>query len=288
MPALLAELSSADIDILGFHVFAGSQNLRAEIIAEAQRRTVDLVLELAEHLPTPVPLPQPRRRVRHPVLRPGRTARPGAWWPTTSTTLVDGRARRAAARGQAGDRARPLHRRRVRGLRDRGRRPQGLPRPDLSRRRRRHAPPARRLRQLRPGHPAQLPGRRRHPASTSRSSTPPRSSAACARRSTCSATRSSSRRPTSATSSCSSRPARTASPPAPPPSSGTRLRPRSSSSPPRHERNHHDHRYRHPERGQVRARHDAGDRGPRRVASTPRPSCSAASPNSTRSPCSSW
>ena len=40
--------------MLGFHVFAGSQNLNAEIIAEAQRRTVDLVADLAEHLPTPV------------------------------------------------------------------------------------------------------------------------------------------------------------------------------------------------------------------------------------------
>lgn len=53
VPALLAELSTADIDITGFHIFAGSQNLRAEIIAEAQRKTVDLVLELAEHLPAP-------------------------------------------------------------------------------------------------------------------------------------------------------------------------------------------------------------------------------------------
>jgi diaminopimelate decarboxylase len=35
-------------------VFAGSQNLNAAIIAESQRRTVDLVSELAEHLPTPV------------------------------------------------------------------------------------------------------------------------------------------------------------------------------------------------------------------------------------------
>ncbi len=53
VPGLLAELTAADIDITGFHIFAGSQNLRAEIIAEAQRKTVDLVLELAEHLPTP-------------------------------------------------------------------------------------------------------------------------------------------------------------------------------------------------------------------------------------------
>lgn len=53
VPVLLAELRSTDLDITGFHVFAGSQNLRAEIIAEAQRKTVDLVLQLAEHLPSP-------------------------------------------------------------------------------------------------------------------------------------------------------------------------------------------------------------------------------------------
>lgn len=54
VPDLVAELVGADVDLLGFHVFAGSQNLRAEIIAEAQRRTVDLVVGLADLLPTPV------------------------------------------------------------------------------------------------------------------------------------------------------------------------------------------------------------------------------------------
>ncbi len=54
VPDLLAELGSADVDVEGFHIFAGSQNLRAEIICEAQTRTVDLVLSLAEACPTPV------------------------------------------------------------------------------------------------------------------------------------------------------------------------------------------------------------------------------------------
>lgn len=54
VPALLKELAGAEVDILGFHVFAGSQNLRAEILAEAQRNTVDLVLRLAEAAPSPV------------------------------------------------------------------------------------------------------------------------------------------------------------------------------------------------------------------------------------------
>lgn len=54
VPALLKELVDAEVDILGFHVFAGSQNLRAEILVEAQRNTVDLVLRLAEATSSPV------------------------------------------------------------------------------------------------------------------------------------------------------------------------------------------------------------------------------------------
>jgi diaminopimelate decarboxylase len=54
VPALLDDLATAGVDILGFHVFAGSQNLQAEILCEAQRRTVDLVLHLAQHCRRPV------------------------------------------------------------------------------------------------------------------------------------------------------------------------------------------------------------------------------------------
>lgn len=54
VPAVLQEYATAGANVLGFHVFAGSQNLNAAIIAEAQRRTVDLVSTLAEYLPTPV------------------------------------------------------------------------------------------------------------------------------------------------------------------------------------------------------------------------------------------
>jgi len=54
VPALLKELADAEVDVLGFHVFAGSQNLRADILTEAQRKTVDLVLQLAEDVPSPV------------------------------------------------------------------------------------------------------------------------------------------------------------------------------------------------------------------------------------------
>jgi diaminopimelate decarboxylase len=54
VPAVLAEVGAAGLDFQGFHIFAGSQNLRAESLCEAQRATVDLVLQLAEAAPGPV------------------------------------------------------------------------------------------------------------------------------------------------------------------------------------------------------------------------------------------
>jgi diaminopimelate decarboxylase len=54
VPALLKELSTAEMDVVGFHVFAGSQNLHADVLAEAQRMTIDLVLRLAETMPSPL------------------------------------------------------------------------------------------------------------------------------------------------------------------------------------------------------------------------------------------
>jgi diaminopimelate decarboxylase len=54
VPALLKELAGTELEVLGFHVFAGSQNLRADVICQAQRRTVDLILRLAGDAPDPV------------------------------------------------------------------------------------------------------------------------------------------------------------------------------------------------------------------------------------------
>ncbi|HWK27767.1 MAG TPA: hypothetical protein VNS09_14465, partial [Solirubrobacter sp.] len=54
VPALLRELARADIDFQGFHIFGGSQNLNAEVLCEAQRRTVDLALRLAADAPAPI------------------------------------------------------------------------------------------------------------------------------------------------------------------------------------------------------------------------------------------
>jgi diaminopimelate decarboxylase len=54
VPEFLAGLAAADVEFLGFHVFAGSQNLNAEILCEAQRKTVELILSLAQAAPAPV------------------------------------------------------------------------------------------------------------------------------------------------------------------------------------------------------------------------------------------
>lgn len=51
VPSLLTDLVAADVEFLGFHVFAGSQNLRADVLCEAQRKTVDLILTLADKAP---------------------------------------------------------------------------------------------------------------------------------------------------------------------------------------------------------------------------------------------
>jgi diaminopimelate decarboxylase len=54
VPALLTRLAAMDLDVLGFHVFAGSQNLYADILAEAHCRTADLAVRLASAAPQPV------------------------------------------------------------------------------------------------------------------------------------------------------------------------------------------------------------------------------------------
>jgi diaminopimelate decarboxylase len=54
VPTLLGRLAELDVEFLGFHIFAGSQNLNAEILCEAQRKTVELALALADLAPAPV------------------------------------------------------------------------------------------------------------------------------------------------------------------------------------------------------------------------------------------
>jgi diaminopimelate decarboxylase len=54
VPELLERFPVADVDFVGFHIFSGSQNLSASAIVEAQNKTLDLALQLAEAAPTPV------------------------------------------------------------------------------------------------------------------------------------------------------------------------------------------------------------------------------------------
>ena len=54
VPALLQHIGQLGLNFEGFHLYAGSQNLRAEAIVEAQRKSFALSLQLAAHAPTPV------------------------------------------------------------------------------------------------------------------------------------------------------------------------------------------------------------------------------------------
>lgn len=54
VPSLLQELAAADLELLGFHVFAGSQNLHADILCEALSSNVALMLRLAGDCKWPV------------------------------------------------------------------------------------------------------------------------------------------------------------------------------------------------------------------------------------------
>ncbi len=127
VPALLARLAEFDVEFLGFHIFAGSQNLNAEILCEAQRKTVELALALADSAPAPVRylnlgggfgIPYFDRDDPLDLGAVGENLAAAARRPDPAQPA--GRARR--------DRARPLHRRRVRVLRDPRGRPQGVAR----------------------------------------------------------------------------------------------------------------------------------------------------------------
>jgi diaminopimelate decarboxylase len=54
MPELMALIRSAGVQFEGFHLFAGSQNLKAESSCEAQRKSYELALRLADLAPSPV------------------------------------------------------------------------------------------------------------------------------------------------------------------------------------------------------------------------------------------
>ncbi len=54
VPRLLGEIAAAGLAFEGFQLFAGSQNLRADAICEAQQKSYELALRLAQDAPLPV------------------------------------------------------------------------------------------------------------------------------------------------------------------------------------------------------------------------------------------
>lgn len=54
VPALLSRIGELGLHFRGFHIFAGSQNLRAEALVEAQSHTFELAIRLAQAAPDPV------------------------------------------------------------------------------------------------------------------------------------------------------------------------------------------------------------------------------------------
>ncbi len=181
------EIGALGLEFEGFHIFSGSQNLRADAICEAQRKAVELALRLRRaragagaHRSTSAAA-SAFRTSRASSRSTSRRSAP------TCTRLVE-RAARELPRRAARDRARPLPGRRGRHLRVPRHRPQGFARPGVPRHRRRPAPSSGRVGQLRPGDPQELSGGHRQPGRRRGSAKSHRSSARCARRSTCSPT----------------------------------------------------------------------------------------------------
>ena len=54
VPELLVRIGERKLAFEGFHLFAGSQNLKAEAICEAQRKSYELACNLARHAPAPL------------------------------------------------------------------------------------------------------------------------------------------------------------------------------------------------------------------------------------------
>lgn len=54
VPAVLAEMRERGLQFEGFHLFAGSQNLKPESICEAQQKSYELALRLAAQCPQPI------------------------------------------------------------------------------------------------------------------------------------------------------------------------------------------------------------------------------------------
>ncbi|PCI70466.1 MAG: pyridoxal-dependent decarboxylase, exosortase A system-associated [Piscirickettsiaceae bacterium] len=56
VPTVLESMKNMPIHFRGFHIFSGSQNLKAESLIDAHQKTFALAIELAQHAPSPVEL----------------------------------------------------------------------------------------------------------------------------------------------------------------------------------------------------------------------------------------
>lgn len=56
VPGVLRRIGDLPLEFRGFHIFSGSQNLRADALVEAQQKTVELAISLAHCAPAPVKL----------------------------------------------------------------------------------------------------------------------------------------------------------------------------------------------------------------------------------------
>lgn len=54
VPAALQRIKAIGLDFQGFHIYSGSQNLKAEAIIEAQQKSLQLAAQLSEHCPSPI------------------------------------------------------------------------------------------------------------------------------------------------------------------------------------------------------------------------------------------
>jgi len=54
LPNVLHRIKQLDLDFQGFHIYSGSQNLKAEAIIDAQQKSIALAMSLANYCPTPI------------------------------------------------------------------------------------------------------------------------------------------------------------------------------------------------------------------------------------------
>ncbi len=54
LPDVLKRIKELNLDFVGFHIYSGSQNLKAESIIDAQQKSIALALQLTEYYPSPI------------------------------------------------------------------------------------------------------------------------------------------------------------------------------------------------------------------------------------------